>query len=404
MAEALAAATCQLWLEGEKLRGGYTLQRTARRGTSRDGCSSSGATTTPAATREQRAASRAAAGRRRSAGRTIEPARPPARRTACRGARADDAGAMKAVLTRRAVQDPGWIFERKLDGIRCMAIRDGGEVRLLSRNDLSLNGRYPEVAEALGAQEPAALRRRRRGRGLRRRADELRAARPARATGACRFLLRRSTCCGWTATTCARCPLRARKALLRDALDVRRPAALHAAPQRRRRGVLRRGLPQGLGGADRQAGRQPVHRHALAGLAQAQVRAGPGARDRRLHGAARARATELGALLVGYYDGDGQLRYAGKVGTGFDERDAARPRRAAARRCAATTRRSPTRARSGERGVTWVEPELVAQVGFTEWTRDGRLRHPRFLGLREDKAAREVVREAGAATPRARRR
>jgi bifunctional non-homologous end joining protein LigD len=47
----------------------------------------------------------------------------------------------------------------------------------------------------------------------------------------------------------------------------------------------------------------------------------------------------------------------------------------------------------GVRGATWVEPELVAQIGFTEWTADGRLRHPRFLGMREDKAAREVVRE-----------
>ena len=46
-----------------------------------------------------------------------------------------------------------------------------------------------------------------------------------------------------------------------------------------------------------------------------------------------------------------------------------------------------------ERGITWVEPELVAQVAFTEWTRAGRLRHPRFLGLRDDKAAGEVVRE-----------
>jgi len=46
-----------------------------------------------------------------------------------------------------------------------------------------------------------------------------------------------------------------------------------------------------------------------------------------------------------------------------------------------------------ERGTTWVEPKLVAQIGFTEWTRDGRLRHPRFLGLRDDKAASEVVRE-----------
>ena len=46
-----------------------------------------------------------------------------------------------------------------------------------------------------------------------------------------------------------------------------------------------------------------------------------------------------------------------------------------------------------ERGASWVEPRLVAQIGFSEWTRDGRLRHPRFLGLRDDKAAEEVVRE-----------
>ena len=62
------------------------------------------------------------------------------------------AGAMKAVLTDERFSDPDWIFERKLDGIRCIAIRDGGPVRLLSRNDLSLNGRFPGVAEALDAQ------------------------------------------------------------------------------------------------------------------------------------------------------------------------------------------------------------------------------------------------------------
>jgi bifunctional non-homologous end joining protein LigD len=47
-----------------------------------------------------------------------------------------------------------------------------------------------------------------------------------------------------------------------------------------------------------------------------------------------------------------------------------------------------------ERDVTWIKPKLVAQIGFSEWTRDGRLRHPRFLGLRDDKAARDVVRES----------
>ena len=62
------------------------------------------------------------------------------------------ASAMRAVLTQERFSDPDWIYERKLDGIRCVAIRDGGPVKLLSRNDLSLNGRYPGVAAALEAQ------------------------------------------------------------------------------------------------------------------------------------------------------------------------------------------------------------------------------------------------------------
>lgn len=100
----------------------------------------------------------------------------------------------------------------------------------------------------------------------------------------------------------------------------------------------------------------------------------------------------FGALLLGYYDGD-ELKFAGRVGTGFttqslkqitvelkkrriDEPPYANP---------------PTGVES--RGVTWVKPELVGEVEFTEWTSDGRLRHPSFNGLREDKPAKQVVRE-----------
>jgi bifunctional non-homologous end joining protein LigD len=98
---------------------------------------------------------------------------------------------------------------------------------------------------------------------------------------------------------------------------------------------------------------------------------------------------ELGALLVGYFE-DGRLRYAGKVGTGFD-----RPTLRSLGEQLRALRRDDSPFTDGirERGVTWVQPELVAQIGFAEWTGDGRLRHPRFLGLREDKAARDVVRE-----------
>jgi DNA ligase D-like protein (predicted ligase) len=105
----------------------------------------------------------------------------------------------------------------------------------------------------------------------------------------------------------------------------------------------------------------------------------------------RGSRVELGALLVGYY-ANGELRYAGKVGTGFD-----RPmlRELGSRLRELRREESPFMDAGAirERGITWTEPALVAQVGFTEWTTAGRLRHPRFLGLREDKTAREVVRE-----------
>ena len=94
----------------------------------------------------------------------------------------------------------------------------------------------------------------------------------------------------------------------------------------------------------------------------------------------------FGALLIGYYQGNA-LVYAGKVGTGFDERTLTD---LAARLSALEQRDSPF-AGDGtlpRRGVHWVEPMMVAEIGFSEWTREGRLRHPRFLGVRRDKPAR----------------
>jgi DNA ligase D-like protein (predicted ligase) len=101
--------------------------------------------------------------------------------------------------------------------------------------------------------------------------------------------------------------------------------------------------------------------------------------------------TEFGALLVGYYDDGGTLRYAGKVGTGFDDHTL---RTLGARMRELELDESPfERFKPIPPGTHWVRPELVGQIGFTEWTRDHRLRHPRFLGLRDDKPARDVVRE-----------
>ena len=98
----------------------------------------------------------------------------------------------------------------------------------------------------------------------------------------------------------------------------------------------------------------------------------------------------FGAFLVGYYEG-GKLAYAGKVGTGFGEEFLRRLGKQLAQR---ETKRNPFAAGDPpSRGVHWVRPKLVAQVGFTEWTPEGKLPHPRFLGLRFDKSPEEVVRE-----------
>lgn len=100
----------------------------------------------------------------------------------------------------------------------------------------------------------------------------------------------------------------------------------------------------------------------------------------------------FGALLLGYYD-NGDFLFAGRVGTGFTNQSL---RQLTAELKKRKIDASPFKSRmtgAERRGVTWVKPELVAQVEFTEWTSDGRLRHPSFQGLREDKPAEEVTRE-----------
>jgi bifunctional non-homologous end joining protein LigD len=102
----------------------------------------------------------------------------------------------------------------------------------------------------------------------------------------------------------------------------------------------------------------------------------------------------IGALLVGYYDGD-RLVYAGKVGTGYSHKLLVELRRMLEpdEQVASPFQPEPARAWTGP-GRHWVKPLHVGEVAFSEWTADGRLRHPSFQGLRRDKSPREVVREA----------
>jgi bifunctional non-homologous end joining protein LigD len=107
----------------------------------------------------------------------------------------------------------------------------------------------------------------------------------------------------------------------------------------------------------------------------------------------------FGALLLGYHDERGRLRYAGKVGTGFDEKMLQSLTQELRKRATDKSPFADPPTGAEGRRAHWVKPELVAEVRFTEWTRDNTLRHPAFIGLRKDKAAKDVVREKPAHAP-----
>jgi bifunctional non-homologous end joining protein LigD len=298
---------------------------------------------------------------------------------------------MKAVLADTPFSDPDWIFERKLDGIRCLAIRDASGVQLMSRTGRRMNEEYPGIVEALEREpssdfiadgEIVAFEN-----GITSFSRLQRRARERVPVFLYLFDLPRHK-----GQDLRPLPLRERKTRLRRALEFGGP--LRFNPHRNGEHgeeLYREACEKGLEGV-------------IAKRADSPYRSGGRSRDwlkLKCHAeqelviggytAPKGSRTEFGALLVGYYDDRGALRYAGKVGTGFDQH---------------TLRELGARLRELEQndspfepfkpippGTHWVRPELVAQIGFAEWTRDGRLRHPRYLGLRDDKPARDVVRE-----------
>jgi bifunctional non-homologous end joining protein LigD len=102
---------------------------------------------------------------------------------------------------------------------------------------------------------------------------------------------------------------------------------------------------------------------------------------------------DLGSLVLGYYDAQGRLHYAGAVGTGFSERELHDLRR----RFHALASKPPAAlwvsGDDPERSIRWVRPELIVEISFTAWSGEGRVRHPVYLGLREVKDPAEVVLE-----------
>jgi bifunctional non-homologous end joining protein LigD len=302
---------------------------------------------------------------------------------------------MKAVLSDRPFTDPEWVFERKLDGERCGALREGGRVTLLSRSGQRLDQTYPELVDALETGGPdllvdgevVAFKGRQTSFERLQRRMQIHDAERARQSGVpvYYYLFDLLELGG---DDLRGLPLRERKAKLRQAVDFRGPLRFTTHRSGAGEKAFREACARGWEGviAKRVASRYVSTRSRdwlklKCSRAQELVIGGwtapKGSRQR------------LGALLVGYWE-NGNLRYAGKVGTGFDHEMLELLGDELERR----ERCSPPFASDGlPRAARWAEPELVAQIAFSEWTRDGKLRHPRFQGLRYDKPAREVVRE-----------
>jgi len=305
-----------------------------------------------------------------------------------------------ATLVDRAPASGAWSWEMKFDGYRMLARIDGSEVRLITRNGHDWTGRMPSLARAVAALGlPSAwldgeiVLADERGVA---RFQQLQNAFDSERTGdIVYYVFDMPYCAGHDLT---QVPLRERRALLHEWLDahpserIRFSADFPVAPEALLRSACELGVEGIIG--------KRVDSTYTPGRSPSWVKLKCSNRQEFVIGGytdPQGSRSGFGALLLGVYDDSGALRYAGKVGSGFDE---TRLRELFAQLKARGTATSPFAQRVPERGAHWVRPELVAEVSFTQWTAGGRVRHAVFQGLRDDKPAaqigRERARDAGA--------
>lgn len=312
---------------------------------------------------------------------------------------------MKARLVASPPTDDGWIYEIKFDGFRALAVIHGNEVRLISRTEKDMTAKFPEITEALQKMdlptcildgEIVALDDKGRSSFQMLQAYELGQEQPP----LCFYAFDLLTLKGRDQK---KLPLLERKARLEKLLPpsdvIRYSASLEGDAEAllKHAGKLRlEGLIGKRTDSTYEPGRRSGHWIKLKLIAEQEVVIGG-------YTAPGGSRKHFGALIIGVY-ADGKLQSVGKVGTGFNAKllrelhDRFQP--LVQDKCPFANLPAETSGRWGQgitraemKNCTWLNPKLVCQVKFAEWTRDLRLRQPVFLGIREDKKAREVVRE-----------
>lgn len=304
---------------------------------------------------------------------------------------------MLATLTDKRFSDENWIFERKLDGERCIAYKDGDSVKLKSRNQELINAQYPELVDALKQQHENRFI-----------VDGEIVAFDGNVTSFSRLQnrmhiedpeeIRQSGVDVYfylfdilyiDQYDVTEIDQRDRKTLLRQVLDYDDPLRYMNHRNSDGEDYYHEACRKGWEGIIAKDATSPyVHSRSKKWLKFKCINQ----QEFVIGGFTEPHGERIGfgALLLGFYKDD-DLMFAGKVGTGFDNETLKRLKN----RLDSLERKTPPFDEDDlpSKEIHWVTPKLVAEIGFEEWTEDHKLRQPRFLGLRRDKDAEEVVRE-----------
>jgi bifunctional non-homologous end joining protein LigD len=290
---------------------------------------------------------------------------------------------MLATLADAPFANPDWIFEEKYDGVRMWAYKEGNNVSLISRNGIDRTSRYPSIANAIKALRHKTLA-----------LDGEIIAIDAKKVSRFQYLQQGKGILQFAVFDVVYAngeDLRRKKlSYRRETLEeLMRPsellllsARLHQDGLKAYQIAAKRGLEGVIG--------KNLSSFYVEGRSREWLKVKIHQEDEFIIGGfTRPAGTRnyFGALLLGAYS-SGKLRFMGKVGTGFDEKTLAllhgtfQP---------LIRTKSPFSTEVRERGVTYLSPRLVAQISYTEQTSDGKLRHPVYLGLRDDKRPKEVI-------------
>ena len=290
---------------------------------------------------------------------------------------------MLATLVPRPFHKPNWVYEEKYDGIRILAYKEGSKLSLITRNDIDRVGDFPNLAAAIRHLKTSTLL-----------LDGEVVAFDQENVSRFQLLQQRSGEAKYAVFDCLFAngrdlraePLSVRRKSLRNAIETGNVLLIAERLAENGLEAYRQAKRRGFEGVVAKDASSPY----VEGRSRYWLKVKIRKEEEFIVGGYTAPAGSrkyFGALLLGAYE-KGVLRYVGKVGTGFNEKTLS----SLFRKFKPLVRKeSPFTPPLRMKNATFLAPKLVAQISFTEWTRDGKLRQPAFLGLREDKSPQEVV-------------